>query len=98
GKASLYISTWKRPRWPFATRIRRVQIDMDKDEQIPVMGKGENSWDCGEDATYGITVAADTIEAGVAKLVESILRSRRRYGTPPSVEAAISKAKEPPRA
>lgn len=49
-------------------------------EQIPVPGKGENSWDCGEDATYAFSCMADSVEDGIASLVRSILVRRRKYG------------------
>jgi len=91
GKATLEVASWKRPRWPFTKRANRVEINMDDGEQIPVMGKGENSWDCGEDAIYGTSTHAKTIEQGVGSLVESVLSKRRRYGVPPS----ISKGQEP---
>lgn len=43
----LRIPLWlQRPRW-------RVSIDVPAG--LPVPGKGENSWDCGPDATYGVT-------------------------------------------
>jgi hypothetical protein len=83
--------TWKRPRW-FATRIRRCHTKIDIG--IPFPGKGENSWDCGEDCSYGVSGPAETIEAAIAMNVESVLRSRRRYGgsvmkvyPPPAIRA-----------
>lgn len=75
--ARLFESTWARPRW-FARRLLRVELDIKGG--IPHEGKGENSWDCGEDATFGTTCPAETIEEGIAKLVESVLESRHRRG------------------
>lgn len=69
----------KLPRRFDATK-RRVKIDMLEGEQVPHPGKGENSWDCDEDATFGMTTPARTIEDGVGRLVASALRSRIRYG------------------
>ncbi|HEU5276809.1 MAG TPA: hypothetical protein VFU97_24345 [Xanthobacteraceae bacterium] len=80
GTAKLQIASWKRARWPFAKRIRRVDIEMAKGEQIPHPGKGENSWDCGEDATFGLCGPARSIEDGIGNLVASVLTSRRKYG------------------
>lgn len=57
-----------------------VEIKMHAGEQIPHPGKGENSWDCGEDATYSMSTAARSIEEGIGQLVGSVLRSRRRHG------------------
>lgn len=73
----LFESTWKRPRW-FARRIVRADVKLEKG--IPFPGKGENSYDCGENALHGLTTKADTIEEAIAATVESALRSRRRYG------------------
>jgi len=75
--AKLFESTWKRPRWP-ARKLLRVQIDVP--EGIPMEGKGENSWDCGTDATFGITCPANSIAKGVGELVGSALHDRVRYG------------------
>lgn len=70
--------TWRRPRW-FAKSFNRVTIDIPKG--IPFPGKGENSWDCGDDATYGIaTGPCNSIAEGVGVLVGSVLRSRVRHG------------------
>jgi len=82
---------WRRPRWPFVWyRVRRAEVTPDKG--IPFPGKGENSWDCGEDATYSLTCVASTVEESIGKMVESVMRSRLRHGGPkwrPS-EASIS--------
>lgn len=74
----LFESTWKRPRWPFARRMVRAEIEVEGG--IPHPGKGENSWDCDDDATYSLTCQARTAEDAVAKLVGSVLRDRRNYG------------------
>lgn len=74
----IFESTWKRPRWPWPRRMVRAEITPDK--PIPVPGKGENSWDCDEDATYGMTCAAQTPTEAVAHYSASILRDRQRYG------------------
>ncbi len=47
---------------------------------VPVPGKGENSWDCGDDAIYSLSTGGRSVESAVAKMVESALRDRRRYG------------------
>lgn len=76
-KAELQRWTWRRPRW-FAKTIMRVSIEIDGG--IPLPGKGENSWDCGDDATFSITCMAKSIPEGVGILVGSVLRDRVRYG------------------
>lgn len=47
---------------------------------IPVPGKGESAWDCGEDGIYSSTSGADSIAEGVGNLVASALKTRRRHG------------------
>jgi hypothetical protein len=77
-KVTIFESTWKRPRWPFRKRMVRSEVDMI--EPIPFPGKGENSWDCGEDATYSLTCPETTVEDAVASLVRGTLKRRRKYG------------------
>lgn len=45
---------------------------------LPFSGKGENSWDCGDDGLCGI--GGDTPEQAIGNAVASALKSRRRYG------------------
>jgi hypothetical protein len=77
GKAVLSESTWSRPRW-FTKRVIRVNIEMT--EPIPFPGKGENGYDCGQDACHSICTPAETILEGVLSLTESVMRNRQRYG------------------
>lgn len=79
GTAKVLRQTWKRPRW-FPLRDTCVQIDMDEGEQIPVPGKGENSWDCDEDAVFGGGYPGSTISGGIGAMVASVLSTRRRHG------------------
>jgi hypothetical protein len=76
--AKLTRGTWKRPRWPFPLVVMRVSIDIP--DGIPIPGKGENSWDCGPDATYGTTGPASSIEEAVGDLVARTLETRKRRG------------------
>jgi hypothetical protein len=68
---------WKRPRWPFAREVFRATIDVPTG--IPHEGKGENAWDCGKDALYGLTCRAATVDQAIARTVERVLASRRKY-------------------
>jgi len=80
-KIKLCADTWARPRWPrwpFSETILRMHADMVK--PIPTPGKGENSWDCGDDAVCGLTAPARTMEEAVGKLVATALQDRQRYG------------------
>lgn len=80
-KAKLEVATWIRSRWPwgpFSKRGTYVQIDIPGGIGIP--GKGENSWDCGDDALFGLSTKARTIEDGIGHVVASALSTRRKYG------------------
>ncbi len=69
---------WSRPRW-FTKRLKRVSFEIPSG--IPHAGKGENSWDCGDDATFGLTTGeCKSIPEGIGVLVGSCLRDRVRYG------------------
>lgn len=68
---------WKRPRW-FSSTIKRIDADIPRG--IPHQGKGENSWDCGEDGCFGMCCPARSIADGVGKIVGSVLHDRVRYG------------------
>lgn len=67
--------TWRRKRWLSRSRTS-AWLDIPKG--IPHAGKGENSWDCGDDGLYGI--GGDTIEDAVNRARASVLESRKRYG------------------
>jgi hypothetical protein len=94
GKARLYVSTWQRagwPWWPLTRRMTRCGIEVEAG--IPVPGKGENSWDCDDDAMFSVTAPARTIEEGVAAVVGHALQKRQRYGGnrwKPRVVAALA--------
>jgi len=84
-------STWKRPRWPWPWH-RAVRSEVKPTEMaIPVPGKGENSWDCGEDARYGSTSPADTVAKAIGNFVEGIWHDRLRRAGP----AWVPKEKHP---
>lgn len=59
--------------------IARAQVDIPGG--IPFEGKGENSWDCGEDATYGMTTPAELPEEAIAAVVKSVMRERRKHSS-----------------
>lgn len=72
---------WKRTRWPFSEHRYFVKVEIPRG--IPHCGKGENSWDCGDDATYGVSFSEPhpiTIEQIVGRIVAGCLRDRARYG------------------
>jgi hypothetical protein len=77
GTARLTEDTWSRPRWR-PLRTRRTHIDMPRG--VPLPGKGENAWDCDEDACFGQTGPHDNVADAVAALVEYVEGRRLRYG------------------
>lgn len=78
GVARIERRTWKRPRW-FAHS--RVSTWLEIPKGIPHAGKGENSWDCGDDGLFGIGAEGDDVMAVILRARESVLVSRRRYGS-----------------
>lgn len=69
--------TWKRPRWPWSSRVR-VDYWLEISGGIPVPGKGENSYDCEDDGIYG--GGGVTVTAAIGSMVSSVLRLRQRHG------------------
>lgn len=78
GRIKLTEDTWKRPRW-FMDRVYRAHVDMD--EPIPFPGKGTMSYNCGDDALHGLTCPAKSIEEAIGKIVEDVLKTRRKRGS-----------------
>lgn len=76
-KVKMTENVWKRPRWFAKTKTFG---DVEMIDPVPIPGKGENSWDCGEDAIFGMSVPAEKIEDVIAGVVASALRDRRRHG------------------
>lgn len=70
----LFESTWKRPRWPIARRLIRAEIT--PDTPIGEPGKGENGWDCEDDAAYSLTTVASSAAEAAQALCESVMRTR----------------------
>jgi hypothetical protein len=69
--------TSKRPRWFSRTFL---SADVNIPGGIPCQGKGENSWDCGDDGLFGMYCQANSVEEAIGKVVASSLKDRRRYG------------------
>jgi hypothetical protein len=66
------------------------EVNLDIPSGIPFAGKGENSWDCGDDGLFGIggTSVADAIR----RAQEAVTESRQRHGhaSPEAVQKALS--------
>lgn len=79
GKVSFEECEMRRRRWPWVWR-RWTSCHIETEKPIPIPGKGENSWDCDEDATYGIYCQADSPQDAVVKMFESVISRRYRHG------------------
>jgi len=73
------ISTRKRPRWPQSKKQKYFSFDIA--EGIPIPGKGENAWDCGDDAILGISSNKYDIGSAIGEVVGCILQRRLKYGS-----------------
>lgn len=70
-------ATWKRPRWPWATKILRT--DAEVDGGIPVPGKGTTDCNCDDDAIYSQTSPGATFDAALTSLFRSVSYAREHY-------------------
>ncbi len=77
GTCQLESVTWKRPRW-FKHQSQQASIEMQ--EPVPIPGKGENSWNCGQEAVHGTMLEASSVSEAIGKFTTSILQSREKYG------------------
>lgn len=57
-----------------------TEYQIDLDIPIPYQGKGENSYDQGEDGTYSSHMSASSLEDAIQKLVDNSLKYRVKYG------------------
>lgn len=69
--------TWKRPRW---FTDRRFYYEVKVEGGVPVPGKGESSWDCGQDAVFSRSSRAASREQAAEQFVASVLETRERRG------------------
>lgn len=77
------LDTWERsrwPRWPLTRQLKRARIDFDPPVGLP--GKGENAYDCDDDATYSLTTPLknDDLRATLDQFALEHLRDRQRRG------------------
>lgn len=72
----LFVSEWRRPRWPWAERLMRADIEIPGG--IPIPGKGENSWDCDDDAIFSMVCPAATVAEAKQAVYQSAMRDRLR--------------------
>lgn len=74
----MYESIWKRPRAK-TRRTKCADIKIDDPPKFP--GKGENSWDLGDDAIYGMHTKADNVADAIGQYVKAVLHNRFRRGS-----------------
>lgn len=84
-KVTKDLSIWKRPRWPWPLKSGSYHWEVvsgaDGRADIPIPGKGENSWDCGEDGCSAGRLQAQSFEEAAGLVFASIMRDRiRRAG------------------
>lgn len=73
---------WReRPRWPWRYGVRYASWLEVKDPPR-FAGKGENSWDCDDDAIYGMGSSELTAAGAIGEYVKAVLKNRERYGMP----------------
>lgn len=79
------------PHWPFGLVVDGAEVRMHEGQELPIPGKGENSYDCGDDATFTMYMPnIHTVEEAIGHAVADTLRTRQKrngdYGwhTPPS--------------
>lgn len=73
---------WKRPRWPIARKRKGANVDIKAPGGVPIPGKGEMSYNCGEDGFTSIGTSATTIDGAVLAAIDSVNKRRLRYGGP----------------
>lgn len=79
-----YEQSYSKPLGRLRDRVlgKRVHFNttIEPGKAVLVPGKGENSWDCGDDAIYSLSTDGQSVESAVAKVVESAFLDRRRHG------------------
>lgn len=70
-----------RPRWPFAFGHRYgSEISVENPPQFA--GKGESSWDCGDDGIWSMGSNETRPASVVGQYIKRVLENRERYGLP----------------
>lgn len=73
---------WTRPRWFSTPWFWRGEIEIPGG--IPLPGKGENSWDCEDDATHAISFAVQdyplSVEDVVVMTITDMVQHRSHHG------------------
>lgn len=91
-KATFQTRTWTWPRW-FTRRREETDVEVLAPGGVPHRGKGENSWDCGDDGLCGYSVEGHNLAKAIARGVEIVLGYRKRYGMPSESALAAARPK-----
>lgn len=83
-------ATWTRPRWRGVKT--RVSYECKPVAGVPIPGKGENSWDCDEDAIFAMNCSAKSHKDAVQHFGASVMERRNRYGGDNWIPSASVKA------
>jgi len=71
---------WReRPRWPWPYRVS-VSSYVEIEHPPQFAGKGENSWDCNDDAIYGMGTNATNPKDAIGEYIHRVYQNRARYG------------------
>lgn len=71
--------TWTRKRWPWPWHTR-TSATVESEAGLPIPGKGENGWDCDDDAYFSIGTPAANAADAVRHATAQVLEWRERYG------------------
>lgn len=77
--------SWYYPRWFIEKQADSISIEVDSG--IPVPGKGESAWDCGDDAIYSVSSPVDydsenySLRKALDDLAMTVLRRRQQYAS-----------------
>lgn len=72
------VATWKRPRW-YKPLVKK-SIDVSSLKGIPVPGKGDNSWDCGDSAILATGFNVETFQEAADGMYDAVMQTRKRHG------------------
>lgn len=88
GLAKIERREWVRRFRPRLFDFESTDVWIDVPRGIPHAGKGENSWDCGDDAVCGTGATwapgmtrEAAIQAAIAHFQAAVMRNRERYGS-----------------
>lgn len=71
--------SWHRKRFAFI-RKSKMGAHIDIPGGIPHEGKGENAYDCGEDALFSMSCQAESLHEAIGSTVAAVMRYRIKYG------------------